>query len=68
LIEISDTVAQELINIAQNDYMIDGAYLPAGETLMKAATLLISLKLREDRLLESFCEMEQSLSKARRII
>lgn len=68
LIDISDTIAQELISIAQNDYMIDGAYLPAGETLMKAATLLTRLKIREDKLVEYICDIEQSVSKALRIV
>lgn len=68
MIEISDTIVQDLIDIAQNNYMVDGSYLPEGRTLMTAVTLLISLRLREDKLIQMMCEIEESVSKAREII
>lgn len=61
-------LANELIEIAQNDYMIDNSYLPGGQTLIDAATLLFSYKMREDKLINMMCEIEQSISNARKIL
>jgi hypothetical protein len=38
-------VSEELIRIAQNDYMIDGNYLPDGEFLLSAADIIEFLEM-----------------------
>jgi hypothetical protein len=46
-------VSEELIRIAQNDYMIDGNYLPDGKLLIFAAKKLkYHMKINEEYFLE----------------
>jgi hypothetical protein len=58
-----DKVASDLMYEAHNNQMIDSHFTAIGETMVRAATMLRMLALREEKLLETLCDIEDRVSR-----
>ena len=56
------SLPDQLRYIAQNDYMIDGHYLPTGRTLHEAAALIDKLELQYEGLEQDYADLVEQMS------